>query len=257
MTPGDLFCLSDKVVLVTGGGGGIGRALSLGLARAGAIVAVGDINAGCGRETVKLLRKEKGKGEAFRVDVSSPSHVKALVKKIIARYHRLDILVNNAGINIPCPTEKLSYTLWRTITDVNLTGVFLCAQAVGREMIKQREGVIIDIASIYGQMGSQLHAAAAYNSSKAGVINLTRSLAVEWAKHGIRVNPIAPGYVETRLIEKRLRDRIYVQKMVEQIPLGRICQPGDLVGPLIFLASRASEMVTGHVLNVDGGWLAV
>ncbi|HET7876553.1 MAG TPA: glucose 1-dehydrogenase [Methylomirabilota bacterium] len=248
-----LFDLSGRVCLVTGGGTGIGRTIAETLAAAGGVVAVADIDLPAAERVADTLG---GKALAVKVDVASAEDVGAMVGRIEDVYGRIDILVNNAGINIVKPSLDLSTEDWDAVIRVNLTGVFLCSQAVARVMRRMGGGCVINLASIYGQVGVTLHPAAAYAASKGGVVNLTRALAVEWAPHGIRVNAIAPGYVRTGLTAARLDDEDYRQRALERIPLGRLLTPGDLAGAALFLASDASAAVTGHILNVDGGWLA-
>lgn len=251
-----MFDLAGQVAIVTGGGAGIGRSVSLALAACGASVVAADKRLVGARETVALLEAKGGRGLAVDTDVTDPGAVGAMVAAALDRYGHVDILVNNAGVNVPRPTEELSLADWRAVLDVNLTGVFLCAQAAGRAMIRQGGGAIVNVASVYGEVGNALHGAVAYAASKGGVVTLTRALAVEWAKYGIRVNAIAPGYTWTDLTRSRLEDPAFQQKVAEFTPLGRIGMPEDLVGGVVYLASRAASMVTGHILHIDGGWLA-
>lgn len=252
----DLFALSGQVAIVTGGGAGIGRSICLALGACGASVVVVDKNFPSGQETAGLLGQAGSVGLAVEADVTDPSAASAMVETALDRYCRLDILVNNAGINRPGPAEELSLKDWQAVLDVNLTGVFLCSQAAGRVMIRQGGGAIVNVASIYGEVGNALLGTVAYAASKGGVVNLTRALAVEWAKYGIRVNAIAPGYTWTNLTRDRLQDADYQAKICELTPLGRVGVPDDLVGGVLYLASPAASMVTGHILHIDGGWLA-
>jgi NAD(P)-dependent dehydrogenase (short-subunit alcohol dehydrogenase family) len=251
-----LFDLSGRVGIVTGGGAGIGRSMCLALGRCGVSVVVADKAAAAAQETVRLLEAEDGRGIAIETDVSDPGAVSAMTAVALDRYGRVDILVNNAGINRPAPAEEMRLEDWRAVLEVNLTGVFLCSQAVGRGMIRQGGGAIVNVASIYGEVGNPLWGVAAYAASKGGVVNLTRALAVEWAPYRVRVNAIAPGYTWTDLTRARLEDPEYWGKICEMTPLGCIGVPDDLVGGLLYLASPAAAMVTGHILHIDGGWLA-
>lgn len=253
----DLFSLSSKVAIVTGGARGIGRSLASALAEAGADVVIADLITDQ-EQTANEIRTLGRKNIAVHTDITSPEQVNTLVQKVWDTFGRVDILVNNAGVNVVAPCEEFSLNDWQKVLNVNLTGMWLCSQAVGRFMIKvkERRGKIINIASVYAHVGSSTHPAIAYGSSKAGVIGFTRTLAVEWAKYGINVNAISPGFTVTELTRKRFEDKAYYEKAVSRIPMGRLGVPEDLSGALIFLASAASDFITGHILPVDGGWLA-
>ena len=171
-------------------------------------------------------------------------------------FGRIDILINNAGINIIASAESFRPKDWDKVLNINLKGIFLCAQAVGKVMVKQRKGKIINIASIAGMVGTPHHAVA-YNSSKAGVINLTRALAIEWGKYNIHVNAIAPGIIKTDLTRERLRNKEYHHYWIDRTPLRRIGRPEDLIGAVIYLASEASDWLTGQTIVIDGGYTAL
>lgn len=252
----DLFALSGQVAVVTGGGAGIGRSICQAFGACGVSVVVADKRVSAAEETLGLLEAARSQGIAVKVDVTDPPAVSAMVATALDRYGRLDILVNNAGINRPGPAEELVLEDWQAVIDVNLTGVFLCAQAVGSVMIRQGGGAIVNVASIYGEAGNAFQGTVAYAASKGGVVNLTRALAVEWAKYWIRVNAIAPGYTWTDLTRARLQDPDFRAKVMELTPLGRIGEPDDLVAGVLYLVSPAASMVTGHILHIDGGWLA-
>jgi NAD(P)-dependent dehydrogenase (short-subunit alcohol dehydrogenase family) len=248
-----LFNLSGKVGIVTGGSRGIGRTLALALADAGADVAVAAVHRmDLAEEVAEEIKKKKRTSLAVRVDVSDKREVQGMVSKVIKRFGKVDILVNNAALNIFSPAENLSLEDWNKVLSVDLTGVFLCSQAVGKIMIEQKRGKIINVTSVGGMTGTY-RKAIAYDSSKAGVINLTRSLAVEWGKYNINVNAIAPGLIETDLTRKRLKDREFYNYFLERVPLGKIGQPEDLVGIVIFLSSEASNWLTGQTIVMDGG----
>jgi 2-dehydro-3-deoxy-D-gluconate 5-dehydrogenase len=254
--PLGLFRLDGAVCLITGAGRGIGRTAALGLAAAGAHVAAADVDLDGAEETARQVRARGGAGRAVRLDVGRPESVAAGVDQAAGGLGRLDVLVNNAGINLVKPTDAITPEEWERVVRVNLTGVFLCSQAAARLMRRHGGGRIINMASIYGLVGSVVHSASPYAATKGGVVNLTRALAVEWAKDGIRVNALAPGYVRTELTQERIDEPTYRARVLERTPLGRVLEPRHLIGALLFLASRASEGVTGHVLAVDGGWLA-
>jgi NAD(P)-dependent dehydrogenase (short-subunit alcohol dehydrogenase family) len=249
----NLFSLSGKVGIVTGGNRSIGRVLALSLADAGADVVVA---AAHNMELAHKVAEEiHGKGRdclAIKADVSIKGEVQEMVSRTVDRFGRIDILINNAAINIFGPAIDFSLDDWNKVLSVDLTGAFLCAQAVGRIMIAQRKGKIINLASVGGMCGTYRNAVA-YDSSKAGMINLTRSLGVEWGKYNINVNAIAPGLVESDLTRTRLEDQSLRKYFLERVPLRRIGQPEDLVGVVIFLSSEASNWITGQTIVIDGG----
>jgi NAD(P)-dependent dehydrogenase (short-subunit alcohol dehydrogenase family) len=256
MKRSNFFDLSEKVAIVTGGGRGLGRTMALALADAGANVIIADIIINQAEYVAKEIIKKNIRSLAIKVDVTKPKEVQKMVSQVMKHFRRIDILVNNAGINIIAPAESFGPKDWDKVLSINLKGVFLCAQAVGKVMIKQRKGKIINIASIAGMVGTPHHAVA-YNSSKAGVINLTRALAIEWGKYNINVNAIAPGIIETDLTRKRLENKKYYKYWIDRTPLGRIGKPEDLIGALIYLSSETSDWLTGHTIVVDGGYTAL
>lgn len=256
MNGGSIFDLTGKVAIVTGGGRGLGSTMALALADAGADVVVTDLLISEAKEVVKEISLKRKRSLAIKADVSKAMQVQKMVTKVMGHFGRADILVNNAGINIISPAEDFSVEDWDKVLSVNLTGVFLCAQAFGKVMIKQRKGKIINIASVAGMVGTP-HNAVAYNSTKAGVINLTRALAVEWGKYNINVNAIAPGMVETELTKKRLKNKEYYDYWIDRTPLRRIGRPEDLIGAVVYLSSEASNWLTGHTIVIDGGYTAL
>jgi NAD(P)-dependent dehydrogenase (short-subunit alcohol dehydrogenase family) len=189
------------------------------------------------------------------LDVTNLGHIDELVTSAIARFGRIDILLNNAGINIPKMALDVTESDWDRVLDINLKGLFFTTQAVGRVMAEQKSGKIISIASQMGVVGYVKRAA--YCSAKAGVVNLTRVLAFEWAQYGIRVNAIGPTFVETPLTRPMFEDEEFRQDVMSRIPLGQLAQPQDIASAVVFLASPASDMITGQTLLVDGGWTAV
>jgi len=251
-----LFDITDRVVVVTGGGRGLGAALAQGFAEAGARVVIGDQDAQTAEASAALIRERGGAAVAAGCDITDPPQVQRLLDLAQQSYGALDVLINNAGINIPKPAEQLGLDEWSRIVGVNLTGTFICCQAAGAVMLARGSGCIINICSVHGHVGSYVHKAAAYNASKAGVINLTRSLALEWGERGVRVNGISPGPLATELMATRLADPQYVRKTLERMALKRVGTPEDVVGAALFLASPAAAWITGHMLGVDGGWLA-
>ncbi len=254
---GDLFDLTGKTALVTGAGRGLGKAMADALARAGADVAVTDIDAATAAKTAEGIVATGRKSRGFAIDVTSEKDVIEMVAQAEAELGPINILVNNAGIQIIKPAEEFTLEEWNRVLGVNLTAQFICCREVGKSMIKQgKGGKIVNIASAHALTASFLHPGSAYNTSKAGVVNLTRSLATEWGRYQICVNAIAPGFFKTEMAVKRIDDPDYGPKMRERLPLGDFQDPvKHLSGAVLFLASPAADMVTGHVLVVDGGWL--
>lgn len=249
--------VSGKTALVTGAGSGLGRSIALALAEAGADVAVTELpgrleNADAVAASIRAMGRE---ALLVKLDVTSVKNIQRAVAQVMKVFSRIDILVNNAGINIPKQALEVTEDDWDRILDVNLKGVFFCAQAVGREMVRRGSGKIINIASQNGVVG--YHDRAAYCSSKAAVVNLTRVLAIEWAPHQVTVNAVAPTFVLTPLTEKMFANRSFSREIHRRIPLGRLGKPEDIVGAVVFLASPAADLITGHTLLVDGGWTAI
>ncbi len=248
----DLFNLEGKTAIVTGASRGLGKSMAIGLTKAGTDVVVTDILDTS--ETVSQIKKFNRKSLGLENDVSNKSDVEAMIKNVLEEFSSIDILVNNAGILRTGNAEVLDKEDWDKVLQVNLTGQFLCAQAVGRQMIKQKSGSIINIASIAGLGGDAL--SVPYSVSKAGIILMTKTLAVEWGKYNIRVNAICPGVFATDMTESYLKDKHFKDMIQNKVPLGRHAKPDELVGTVIYLASKASDYVTGHALVIDGGWTA-
>lgn len=252
----ELFDLTGKVAIVTGGGGGLGRQMARALAEMGAHIALCGRNAERLEEAAAELSALGVRALGLHCDVTKPDDVRVLVDRTKAELGRIDILVNNAGRAWVAPAATMPVEEWRRVLEVNLTGAFLCAQAAGNVMIEQGGGKIINIASVAGLGGAmpEVLDAIAYNASKGGLINFTRDLAVKWARYKINVNAIAPGWFPSRMssaIVERWGDRL-----ARNVPLGRIGGDDDLKGAVVYLASRASDYVTGQVLVVDGGQMA-
>lgn len=250
--------LDGKVALVTGAGSGLGKAVAIGVAEAGADCVVTELPEKVGAlepvcETIRKLGRRALPGPLCLPDLSS---MDSLVAQAIHVLGRVDILVNNAGVNIPRDALELTEEDWDRVLDVNLKGVFFMAQRVAREMVKRGGGgKIVNIASQNGVVG--YYKRAAYCSSKAGVVNLTRVLALEWAKHKINVNAVGPTFILTPLTQSTFDDPVLREDLLKRIPIGRVGQPEDVVGAVVFLASPAADLITGHTLLVDGGWTAV
>lgn len=250
------FSLQDKVAVVTGSSRGIGRAVAIGLAEFGAdlIVTATPGRLETAQEVAREIESLGRQATACPLDVRDRSSIDCLVETTLNTYGRVDILVNNAGINIPKPTVEVSEADWDDVLDTNLKGLFFCCQAFGRHLVAQHSGEIVNISSQVGVVGEAR--SAAYCASKGGVNQLTKVLALEWAPFGVTVNAVGPTWIETDLVRPRLADPDYAAEILRQIPLGRVGQPSDITGAVVYLASRAADLVTGHVLLVDGGWTA-
>lgn len=245
-----VFDLAGKCGYVTGGGSGLGRAIAVGLAEAGAAVVVSDINLPAAESVVAEIRAQGGHALALRTDVARRADVDELVRFTGGQLGRLDFAFNNAGMLRLTRPEELSEEEWREELDVDLTSVFFCCQAAGRHMIAHGGGKIVNTASISGMI---VNSGLTYSAAKAGVIQLTRVLALRWAKHRVFVNCISPGYIRTGMTAPHLARQGVEQEMLRQTPLRRLGEPRDIVGAALFLAAPASDFVTGHNLVVDGG----
>ena len=248
----EMFDLSGEKAIVTGAARGLGEQMSLALAEAGADVAVVDVNIDAGHRVAEHIRDIGRDSIAIKADVTKVADVENMVKVAKDRFGKIDILINNAGITINVPAEEMSKEEWDRVVEVNLTGVFLCAQTVGKEMIRQKKGNIINISSMSALIANRPQPQISYNASKAGVIMVTKSLASEWRKYNIRVNAIAPGYMRTPLVDKVFPK--YGKGWSSLTPMGRVGDPSEIKGSALFLASRASSFVTGSVLVMDGGY---
>lgn len=248
----NIFDLSGKVAIVTGGNQGIGFGIAKGLASVGATVVIANRRATEGQNAAESLKKEGLNAVAIPTDVSRMSSVASLVSKAVSDFGKIDILVNNAAVIVRKPIEDFTEEEWDQIMNTNLRGLFLCCQLVGREMIKKKKGKIINISSVLSQIvqpGRSVYAVA-----KAGVSHLTRALALEWGKYNINVNAIGPGLTITPLNQKYFEENPEdLKNIVASIPKGREAYPQDYAGAAIFLASDASDYMTGQTLLVDGG----
>lgn len=249
----DAFSLTGKVALVTGCNTGLGQGMALALAKAGARV-VG-INRSSPDETRALMEEAGAEFHNILADVSDVEKLPGIVQEAVATFGRVDILVNNAGIIRRQDALEFSIEDWDNVMDVNLKSTFFLSQAFARQVIQQGSaGKIINIASMLSYQGGIR--VASYTSSKSGILGLTRLLANEWASHGINVNAIAPGYMATNNTKALREDPVRNQEILNRIPAGRWGTPEDLAGPIVFLASEASQYVNGYTIAVDGGWLA-
>jgi NAD(P)-dependent dehydrogenase (short-subunit alcohol dehydrogenase family) len=252
----ELFDLTGKVAIITGGGSGLGRQMAGALAEMGADVVLCARKAERCEAAAKELSALGVRALGLRCDVTVADDVRAMVERAKTELGRIDILVNNAGRAWVAPAATMAVEDWRRVLDVNLTGSFLCAQAAGNVMIAQGGGKIINIASTAGLGGAmpEVLDSIAYNSSKGGLVNFTRDLAVKWGRHKINVNAIAPGWFPSHMSSTIVEH--WGERLARAIPLGRIGGDEDLKGAVVFLASRASDYVTGQILAVDGGRIA-
>ncbi|KXG44290.1 SDR family NAD(P)-dependent oxidoreductase [Tepidibacillus decaturensis] len=247
----DLFRLDGKVAVVTGSGKGIGKAMALGLAEAGADLVIVARTEEDIQQTVLEVEQKGRKAIGISTDVKKKEEIEKMVAKTLDTFGKIDVLVNNAGMNIRTPALDVPEEEWELIIQTNMKSVFLASQAVGKHMVEQKSGSIINISSVAGQVA--LRTGVAYAATKAGIIQMTKTLALEWGKHDVRVNAIAPWYFRTPLTEKLLNNEDYYNEIISRTPLRRVGDVKELVGPAVFLASEASSYVTGHTIFVDGG----
>lgn len=248
-----MFNLDGKVALVTGGNGGIGLAMATGLARAGAAVVIAGRNAAKSARAVEQLRAAGAQADALQADVSDEASVTALMAACVARHGRLNVLINNAGTTVRKLPQDLSLEEWRHVMDTNLTSAFVCARAAWPHLKKAGGGKVINIGSMLSIFGAPY--ASAYGASKGGIVQLTRSLAAAWAGDGIQVNAVLPGWIDTELTQgAREQVQGLYERVLARTPAGRWGQPDDLAGIAVFLASSASDFVTGTAIPVDGGY---
>lgn len=248
-----MFNLDGKVALVTGGNGGIGLAMATGLARAGAAVVIAGRNATKSARAVEQLRAAGAQADALQADVSDEASVTALMAACVARHGRLDVLINNAGTTVRKLPQDLSLEEWRHVMDTNLTSAFVCARAAWPHLKSAGGGKVINIGSMLSIFGAPY--ASAYGASKGGIVQLTRSLAAAWAGDGIQVNAVLPGWIDTELTQgAREQVQGLYERVLARTPAGRWGQPDDLAGIAVFLASSASDFVTGTAIPVDGGY---
>ena len=253
------FSLEGKVALVTGAARGIGATLAVGLAEAGADVAVSDMSSRLelARDTQARVEAQGVSSRTYELDVLDIAGIRSAIDCIVNHFGRLDILINNAGIRIPKPALEVTEEDWDATVDTNLKGLFFCAQAAARPMIKQGWGRIVNIGSQFSAVGSADRAP--YIASKHGVAGLTRALAAEWTQYGVTVNAIGPGPTETPGVlaaYNRTPEQLQAEYQ-DRMPLGRRMQPEELIGAAVYLSSPASGATTGHLLLVDGGWTAL
>jgi NAD(P)-dependent dehydrogenase (short-subunit alcohol dehydrogenase family) len=246
--------LDGRVAIVTGAGSGLGRATALALASAGATVAVTDIDGIAAATVADELGEDSA--SSFVMDITDENQVETVMTEVVERYAKIDILINNAGTGARVDTVDLKTEAWNRVVDINLNGQFICARTAARYMLEMGSGSIVSVASIMGLTGGGKHPNAAYHATKGAIVNLTRSLGVEWAQRGVRVNAVAPTYVLTNLTRKLLEDDATKTYILNNTPMHRLADPEEVAAAIVFLASDAASMITGHTLPVDGGWVA-
>lgn len=248
----DLFDLSGKVAIVTGASRGLGQYFATALAKAGADLVITSRKLSALTEFKQQIESLGRKALPVQLDVLSQSDIENMVRVAVKEYGKIDILVNNAGMNIRKPSAEVTQQDWDAVLDTNLKGSFFCAQAVAKEMIKRKYGRIINIGSctcVFGMEGI-----AAYSASRGAILSMTRTLAAEWGKYGVTVNVLAPGWFKTAQNAVLYENKDWVNYITSRIPLNRVGQPHDLDGAVVFLASDASEYITGQMLLIDGGF---
>lgn len=245
----------ERVAIITGGAGGIGEATGRALARAQVSIAVADLRPEAAKETAERLRREGAQAKAFAVDIGDEASVRRMTEAVLAWRDRIDILINNAGIESSAPFLDITLADYERVMRINTTGAWLCCQAVIPVMLRQGAGSIVNISSVAGQRGGGLLGTAAYSTSKGAVIALTKALAREFAKRGIRVNAVAPSLTMTDFAHRQLRrlNPDTLDRVIAMTPIGRVAQPDEIAAVIAFLASDAASMVVGQVYNADGG----
>ncbi len=246
--------LTGRVAVVTGAGRGIGRAVAAALGAAGAAVGVAEYQEEAGRASAAALAEAGVDSAYLSVDVRDPGSVRAMVASALERFGRIDILVNNAGVATNTPAEEIPDEEWLQVMNVNLNGVFWCCREVGRHMLERGSGAIVNMASMSGIISNAPQPQSHYNASKAGVILLTKSLAGEWAKRGVRVNAVSPGYIGTEMTRQGMSNAEWFKVWLDMTPMGRVGEPDEIARAVLFLASDAASFATGTNLVVDGGY---
>jgi len=254
----DLFRVDGKVAVVIGGAGGIGEAVADGLAQYGAKVVVASRNLSSLQEVARQIQtKHSTEAAAFQVDVTDEKSVTQLAEQVMARFGTVDILVNSQGLNIKKPATEFPINEWGQMFGVNVTGIMLTCREFGKVMVEKNKGKVINFSSVRGARATLWGGNEAYCATKGAVDMITRALASEWAPNNINVNAIAPSWIATKLAEQTLKDPERLQRGLANVPLKRVGQPEDVVGLTVFLASPASDFITGQIIYLDGGATAV
>ena len=248
--------LAGRVVMITAAGAGIGRATAQAFSQAGAKLAVTDIDLAAADAVASEIHSRGGEAISVQLDVAREEDAEAAVARIVDRLGRLDVLVNNAGTGARIPTIELPTERWRQALAVGVDGCFFCSRAAGRHMTECRSGAVVNVASIMGLSGGGLYPNLAYHAAKGALVNMTRALALEWAPFGIRVNAVAPAFVDTRLVGPLMGDPAMKSAILNATPLGQLVSADEVADSIVFLASDLASMITGHTLPIDGGWLA-
>lgn len=249
------FSLTDQVAIVTGGGQGLGREMALALSEVGANIVIAARRTESAFSTKKEIESNNVKCRVIKTDIRNESDVISMANQVMDEFGRIDILVNNAGIWRGDDAEKVTSEDWREVIDVNLTGAFIVSREVGKVMLERGKGSIINVSSMSGLIVNTPQNQCAYNASKGGLIMLTKSLATEWAKRGVRVNAICPGYMRTEMSEDRYqRKDPAIDRWFSMTPMGRSGMANELKGIVVFLASDTSSFVTGSTMLIDGGY---
>jgi NAD(P)-dependent dehydrogenase (short-subunit alcohol dehydrogenase family) len=251
------FRLNGRLAVVTGAARGIGRAIAERLAAAGADVVIADMDEAEGRKTASVIAETGATARFVRVDVTDRDNVARACEAICSEFGVPHVLVNNAGVVRNAPATEMSWDDWKTVIDIDLGGVFTCSQLFGRRMVEAGRGAVVNISSMCGEIVVHPQPQVSYNAAKAGVNLLTKSLAVEWASQGVRVNAVAPGYTATELTLKGRSNPEWFGTWMRMTPMNRLGEPREIANAVLFLAADASSFITGTVLTVDGGYTAL
>lgn len=248
------FNLAGRVAVITGGGRNIGLACTQALAEAGATVVIAEIDPDVGANGRAELKKLGLDAEVLQLDVTKPAEVTAAADRVVETHGSVDILICNAGIAFNTPAEEMSDDEWSKVIDINLNGLFWCCRAFGRHMLKAGKGAIVNVGSMSGEIANKPQPQSHYNASKAAVHMLTKSLAAEWAGRGVRVNAVAPTYIETAMTRRGMDNPEWFPTWLEMTPMHRVGQPHEIASVVLFLASDASSLMTGSIVLADGGY---